>query len=147
VTHSVVADHLDPLPLALDPAATKHAFISYGREDASYVHRLVEHLVAANISAWLDDNVECGAAWEAVVCDRIDTCFALIVVMSHHAAGSTWVTNEVTRAQRRNKPILPLLLSGDGLFRLGHLQYVDVTDGAMPGPRFTALLASLRDAG
>jgi hypothetical protein len=128
------------------PAATdlSHVFISYSRADAEYVHRLAEHLRAAGVLAWIDDDVDWGALWEKELCRRIDTCFALIVVMSPHAAESTWVVNEIARAESRGKPILPLLLAGDVLFRLGHLQYVDVSDGSLPGPRFTAHLRSLQ---
>jgi TIR domain len=90
-----------------------------------------------------DDQIDYGALWEKVVCHQIDTCVALVVIMSPHAAESTWVANEIARAELRRRPILPLLLAGDVLFRLGHLQYVDVTNETMPGPRFTSQLRNL----
>jgi tetratricopeptide (TPR) repeat protein len=145
---AIIAVKCDALPLAHEylrqqhamlarPTVAPHIFISYSRADAgAYVRRLTYHLAAAGIPLWIDDDVNCGAPWERELGHQIDTCIAVVVVMTPHAAESPWVTNEIARARRKGKPILPLLLSGDVLFALEYVQYVDVTDESMPEPRF-----------
>jgi hypothetical protein len=121
----------------------EHVFISYCRADGEYTRRLISHLRSARINIWSDRQIEYGAAWEQTVCQQIDTCAAMVVIMSPQAEASTWVANEIARAQRRRKPIMPLLLAGEVMFRLGRLQYVDVTNGTMPGRRFVSDLRLL----
>ena len=52
--------------------------------------------------------------------------------MSKNAAESQWVERERIHAERRRKPFFPLLLSGDGWFSLGNIQFVDVRGGKLP---------------
>ena len=67
------------------------------------------------------------AAWDRH--QRLEGCSALIVVMTPHAAASTWVREEVAWAQQHDKPILPLLLDGHVFFGLKTLHYEDVMGG------------------
>ena len=66
--------------------------------------------------------------------------------MSPFSASSKWVAKEIAHAERRGKPIVPLLLAGDVFFRLGDLHFIDVTKGRMPGARFIADLIRLRQS-
>jgi hypothetical protein len=115
-----------------------HVFISYrhGGADAAYVDRLAAHLLAAGIPVWFDREIISGDRWHAVIQQHIDTCAAFIVVMTPDADSSQWVNREIHQAERTGKPILPLLLVGNGFFRLGDLQYDDVSDGRLPPPHF-----------
>jgi hypothetical protein len=120
-----------------------HVFVSYSRTDAAYVELLGRHLRGSGVDVWVDSNIDYGTRWELEIRTRIDTCSALIVVMSPEAEESPWVANEVSRAQTRQKPVYPLLLRGEGFFRLGHLQHEDVRGDAMPDQRFIATLLHL----
>ena len=118
-----------------------HIFISYSRADRVYVEALADHLRRAGLTPWFDDQIATGDRFERVITQQIDSCGALVVVMTPNAAESTWVGNEVRHAQARRKPVLPLLLEGDVFLSLGHINYEDVSDGRMPAPRFVARLA------
>jgi hypothetical protein len=118
----------------------QHVFISYAHADEYYVGRLVEHLRSESVDVWRDDQIATSQPWDAVLEERIDTCGAVVVVMSPAAVGSYWVGVELDHARRRGRPIFPLLLDGEPLFGLGVLQYETVTGGRMPSSSFIAQL-------
>ena len=122
-----------------------HVFISYSHRngDQGYAVRLANHLSEAGFVAWYDREIVSGDRWDRLIREKIDTCAAFVVVMTPAAENSDWVAREITHAERVGKPMLPLLLSGTGFFRLTNLQYEDVTGGVMPGPTFTARLRSV----
>lgn len=56
---------------------------------------------------------------------------------------SAWVNREIALADRRSKAILPILLRGRPFFSLFDRQYLDSSDGSMPGPWFIGRLRQL----
>ncbi len=124
-----------------------HVFISYSHtEAADYVERLGEHLGAAGIAVWYDKEIITGDRWRQVIREKIDTCAALIIVMTPGAEQSAWVDREIVLAENLAKPILPLLLKGPVFFGLGDLQYENVATGALPSAAFTSRLRRLLPA-
>jgi ATP-dependent Clp protease, protease subunit len=122
----------------------RHVFLSYShRNDSSYVEALAAHLADAGVPVWFDREIIVGRRWDHVIKTQLDTCAAVIVVMTPEAEDSTWVSREINYAEARKKPILPLLLRGDPFFRLGNIQYENVTGGSMPSARLIAKLRSL----
>ncbi|MBB5870349.1 hypothetical protein F4553_003728 [Allocatelliglobosispora scoriae] len=120
---------------------TGHVFISYSHGgDSAYVKRLADHLTSAGIPVWFDRDIITGTRWERVIRDQIDTCAALIVVMTPQAEESEWISLEINRAVLKQRPILPLLLAGDGFFRLSTVQHENVTGGRMPSAAFISRL-------
>ncbi len=119
----------------------EHAFISYSRSDGPYVARLAEWLRAAGIPVWADQNIEYGEAWTQQIEKNLDAASAVIVVMTPSARDSLWVNREIARAERKNKPVFPLLLSGEPLLQFETTQYEDVSSGALPSPRFADSVA------
>jgi hypothetical protein len=90
---------------------------------------------------WLDDALQPGQpAWVRAIEASIESCAALVLVMSPASAGSDWVDRELDLAEELRKPILPLLLSGRCLMRARNLQTEDVSSGALPSDRFIAAL-------
>jgi hypothetical protein len=124
-------------------AVAGHAFISYSREDSAYVHQLVAYLEARGVPVWRDDGVDYGDRWAEVVQAQVDSCAVFVLVMSPASAGSAWVEREIARAEQQRRPIAPMLLAGRPLFRVGNIQYVDVTGGVMPPERFVEGLRRL----
>ncbi|HET9257573.1 MAG TPA: beta-propeller fold lactonase family protein [Pseudonocardiaceae bacterium] len=119
-------------------------FISYRHgDDVMYVHRLSEHLANEGVSVWFDHEIVTGDRWDHVIRLKINTCVALVVVMTPQAEESEWVAREINQAELMNKPIFPLLLDGQGFFRLSNLQYEDVTGARMPKPSFVARLRAI----
>jgi hypothetical protein len=117
-----------------------HIFVSYERTDQEYVGRLIAWLSRAGVEVWFDRDIATGHRWENVLRERIESCQALLVVMTPSAAGSEWVAKEVGYARELNKPILPLRLAGEVLFDLVDIQAEDVRHGGMPDPEFAQRL-------
>jgi hypothetical protein len=121
-----------------------HVFISYShRQDGGYVESLAAFLAGAGVPVWFDKEIVTGDRWERVIRTQIDTCSVFVVVMTPEADRSDWVAREIARAQKKAKPIHPLLLRGEEFFRLADLQYEDVTGARMPGELFVARLRNV----
>ncbi|GAA4669860.1 toll/interleukin-1 receptor domain-containing protein [Phytohabitans rumicis] len=125
-----------------------HVFLCYShRRDQAYAQRLASFLTRAGVPVWLDQEIITGHRWDQVIREKIDTCAAVVVVMTPAAEESRWVMREITYAEKADRPILPLLLSGREFFGLSDLQYEDVTGGRMPGPTFMARLPNMVTSG
>jgi len=121
-----------------------HVFISYRHDDdVLYVRRLTDYLTNEGVSVWSDREIVTGDRWDHVIRSKIDTCAALVVVMTPQAESSDWVAREIDQAELMNKPIFPLLLDGQRFFRLSNLHYDDVTDARMPSPSFVTRLRAI----
>lgn len=144
--HSANADECQrvrPIGNGADGAGSGRVFLSYSHGDArAYVRRLARFLDREGIQVWFDQEMISGERWLQVIQHEIDSCAAVIVVMTPQAAESQWVAREITRAEELGKPIVPLLLAGQRFFRLSDVQYEDVTGGGMPP---ASLVAKLRD--
>jgi len=88
-----------------------HVFISYARSDAAYVGRLVSFLRNHRLSVWVDREMPNGIRWLQVLKQQIDTCAALVLVMSATAEESRWVTAEYEHALSLGRPMLNRILS------------------------------------
>ncbi|MCA9908548.1 MAG: toll/interleukin-1 receptor domain-containing protein, partial [Anaerolineae bacterium] len=113
-----------------------HIFISYSRRDTDYARKLAESLRDHGFDIWFDEHIEYGANWEMAIFRAIDACAVLVVLMSPDSAASEWVQREVAYAERRKKPIYPLLLEGEEFPRFVLTQYVDVTSHDLPKEDF-----------
>jgi hypothetical protein len=125
---------------------SRHAFVSYSRTDAAYVAQLIAWLADNGVAVWSDAGIVYGSQWPAVVRDAVDQSGVVVVVMSPAAESSEWVDRELARAELKGLPVLPLLLAGDPLFRLGSTQYEDVRGGSMPREAFVRRVLALCDA-
>jgi hypothetical protein len=124
-----------------------HVFISYSRrQGGGYVEALAAYLDKAGIPVWFDRDIYTGDRWDEVIRTKVDSCAALIVVMTPSADSSEWVSRELTRAASQQKRVFPLLLQGEPFFRLGDIQYEDVTDERMPSEHLVNTLRRLVDA-
>ncbi|MEV4508014.1 TIR domain-containing protein [Dactylosporangium sp. NPDC049525] len=124
-------------------AVEGHIFISYAHADRGYVEAVVEHLRDQGLTVFHDAEIATGERWATVLEERIDTCRAVVVVMSIATKTSRWVEVELDHARKRGKPIFPLLLSGEPLFGTGPIQYESVVGGQLPSSRFVELLRTI----
>jgi len=125
------------------PAAAP-IFISYSHKDSRYAHALTEALKRSGLSVWKDDEIDYGAQWSRVIEEHLDGCSAFIIILTPDSRRSAWVQNELNRAQRKEKPIFPLLLKGDEPWlQIESIQFVDVRDGNLPPKRFFDLMAKI----
>jgi hypothetical protein len=124
-----------------------HIFISYSHKDKDYVHKLQEALRNEGFDVWIDDRIDYGTEWPKVIQEHLDECDAFIVVVSENAYNSKWVQNELTRAERKKKPIFPLLLHGDTWLSVETTQYVNVKDQSLPTEKFFQRVAEVTSRG
>ncbi len=112
-------------------------FISYSRTDRAYVDRLAAHLRERGIACWYDAALAAGTTFPAEIERHIDGCAAFIVVRTPEAMRSEWVGDEVMRALRLRKPVLPLLLiDSEPTISLERINAEDVRGGSMPGDAY-----------
>jgi formylglycine-generating enzyme required for sulfatase activity len=115
-------------------------FISYERADRAYARRLAGELRGRGHKPWMDDRIDFGDLWWRTIVRAIEASAAFVVLMTPEARTSRWVHREVLLADRRGKPMFPLLLRGDVLPLLIDVQYADVRAGGLPSRGFYARL-------
>lgn len=111
-----------------------HVFISYARDDRAYAARLAAHLGDHGLKVWYDDAIAPGSRWAEMIEHRIVDCVAMLVVVTDHSRASDWVAREINLAEKKQKLVVPLLLSGPVWLRLNDIQHIDVRDGGLPDP-------------
>jgi hypothetical protein len=122
----------------------EYVFVSYSRDDQSYVEKLIKHLKEAGVTAWIDKTgIDYGSEWHRVIEDKLGSSGAVVVVMTPAGWASEWVGMEIQQAKDERKPILPLLVSGKRFMTLNTRQYEDVTGGKMPSVRWLEQLRKL----
>lgn len=89
---------------------SKHVFISYSRKDGDVMRRIVQHLRAQGIAAWVDNEslIPGTHVWESEIERAIINSFAVVVVLSSDAKKSEWVLREITLADEYEKRIFPV---------------------------------------
>lgn len=123
-----------------------YAFLSYARANLTYASQLERYLEQQGIVTWYDQEIPHRGRWMVALKEKIHNCGALLVVMTPEADESVWVERELNEAEATNRPVFPLLLSGDRpLMRLNELQYEDVRPGTLPSDAFIEELRSTLD--
>ena len=121
-----------------------YVFISYSRQDATYVDQLVAELDRAGIEVWRDTgDIRYGDPWERRVEQGVDGAAVVVVVMSPAAEASPHVADELHRTRKRSLPVLPILLAGEPFFALDKYLRFDARGGALPDERFLRRLREL----
>lgn len=120
-----------------------HVFLSYSHRDDAYVAKLALALEREGIGVWVDNEIYYGARFTKEIRQHLDGCDAVVLIMSPAAEESEWVANEVERARRKGKPVLPLLLQGDTWLQLETVHHVDVRMGQLPPRAFYDRLRSI----
>ncbi|MDK3161672.1 toll/interleukin-1 receptor domain-containing protein [Kamptonema cortianum] len=102
-------------------------FISYSRTDEEFARRLASSLVQLGASVWIDvDEIPAGMKWSRAIQEGLDTCDALILIITPAAMQSENVEDEWQYILDQRKPVFPVLLIPTRIhFQLSRLQYVD----------------------
>lgn len=69
-------------------------FISYKKEDAGRVVRIVEALRAEGFSVWWDHGIAPGAQWDKTIQTQLDAAKAVVAVWSQQSRDAPWVKEE-----------------------------------------------------
>jgi hypothetical protein len=120
-----------------------HIFISYSHKDSEYAYKLARALKQEGFSVWIDDRIDYGTEWPSEIEENLDKSGVFIVIMTPNSKNSNWVQNELTRAERLEKQILPLLLEGEIWLSVEALQYVNVMGGELPPKDFYERISSI----
>lgn len=144
-------DILHTSPPSFQPStpaiAKRYAFICYSHDDEAYVKKLTASLLERGLEFWVDWLIPDGATWNQVIKERIESAGAFIIVMTPSAEASGRVQAEMELALRCELDPFPLLLEGDPIFGINHIEFHDVRDGSAPGkPFFSGLAAALNSA-
>ncbi|GAB4516508.1 MAG: hypothetical protein OHK0046_22020 [Anaerolineae bacterium] len=118
-----------------------HVFISYSKKNKTYARALADKLLSEGFDVWIDDRIDYGENWSRTIFEAIDASDAFLVIMTPQSAESQWVERECHYADKRKKPIYPLLLDGEEFPMFITTQYVDVSDGNLPPAEFYDELA------
>ncbi len=109
------------------PSESQTAFFSYCREDSDFALKLAEDLKAAGANVWIDQlDIEYGEAWTRAVEDALERSPRMVVLLSPGAVRSDNVQNEISRALRKRKKVLPALyLDCEIPLQLELINYID----------------------
>lgn len=97
------------------PSGSHRIFISYAREDASFLAlQLRNDLNNAGQDTWLDTaEIGAGGAWAQDIEEAIENCDIFIALLSYASYISPTCRAEQSRAMRKNKRIIPILVQQD----------------------------------
>lgn len=126
-------------------------FISYSRQNVTFVERLARDLSDAGLFVWVDfRHIKGGDDWRKAITDGINQSEILLVCLSPDAVKSEWVRREIFLARSQHKFIIPLMVSPciemmagyDETEELLDIQYVDF-DKQTYEQAFPALLRAI----
>ncbi len=103
-------------------------FISYSRVDEGFARRLATDLDRLGAEVWIDvDDIPPGANWSTAIQQGLDTCDALVLIISPDSLASKNVEDEWQYVRDESKAILPVLWRPVPKlhFQLRRIQYVD----------------------
>lgn len=103
-------------------------FLSYKREDAPRVRKLVAALRAAKLDVWWDDDIPASAAWEATIEKALAGAKAVIVCWSPASVASENVRSEARVAREDGRLIQVFLKSCSPPLFFGERQGIDLAN-------------------
>lgn len=117
-------------PASAMPIDAPYVFLSYAHADRARTLEVRDSLQAQGMPVWMDEQLQCGEEWDAVLEQRIRESHLVLVLMSPAAARSRFVRRELRYADAMNRRILCLRLQpselSDGMaMLLLPLQWID----------------------
>jgi hypothetical protein len=92
-----------------------YVFISYSRQDRSFVERLTANLREAGVRTWTDlENISAGQEWAKQIDRGLTEAAALIYVASKNSAQSRWMDAEYTAFLRKAGTVIPIIIDDEG---------------------------------
>lgn len=121
-------------------------FVSYKREDAARVRRLVAALREAGLDAWWDEDIAPSAPWEATIEKALRDAKAVIVCWSPDAVASENVRSEARVAREDGRLIQVFMKPCSPPLFFGERQGVDLSSwrGKADDPRIAKIAESVR---
>jgi hypothetical protein len=131
-------------PLAISRVLPFKVFVSYSRTDKTFVEKLVHDLNGAEIATWVDwQDIAPGKVWYEQINTHLDTCGALICIMSPASCASKEVQYEVNYALSKKKVVVPVLYRQcEPSYRIASLQRVAFSNAQYPIDQLIAAVRS-----
>lgn len=121
-------------------------FISYKKEDAGRVVRIVEALRAEGFSVWWDHGITPGAQWDQTIQKQLDEAKAVVAVWSRLSRDAPWVKEESGVGKNRGI-LVPIRIDDvEPPLGFGLIQAVDLIDwsGDVKDPRWVHFTGALQ---
>jgi HEAT repeat protein len=108
-------------------------FISYRTLEADFALRLAADLKNVGVRMWIDRlDIKPGDDWRLRIEEAVNTCGAMITILSPDYVASRYCRRELDRADTMGVPIFPILLSTitdrDWPMEVQSIQYIDFRD-------------------
>jgi hypothetical protein len=122
-------------------------FVSYSRQDAAKVDRLIAALEQANHNVWVDrEDIRGGDQWRRQIVAAIKSADLFLIVLSPNSVKSDNVRKELDLAEGVRKRVLPLVLERTTIpdemhYQLVGLQQIDLSGDFQAG--LNQLLAAI----
>ena len=104
------------------------AFVSYAREDAARVEKLVDLLKTAGIDLWWDPSIRAGENFDEQIEAALEAADCVIGCWSKSAKESDFTRDEMRRAAGRDKLIPVRLDDIESMIGIGNLQYINLVN-------------------
>jgi hypothetical protein len=121
-------------------------FISYKKEDAGRVIRMVEALRAEGFDVWWDHGIKAGSEWDRSIHKELYDAKVVIAIWSHASVAAPWVKEEATVGKNRGVLIPARIDDVDPPLGFMMIQAADLVDwhGERNDPRWSHFLDSVR---
>lgn len=108
--------------------------MSYAHDDKVLAGKVKQRLEANGLSAFLaHEDLEVSADWRVEILKHLDTCSAMIAIVTEKFTESVWTNQEVGIAIAKKLVILPLMFEGSGFMKgfIEMYQGVTVTENTL----------------
>ncbi len=90
--------------------AEREIFLSYSHKDRALARRIKRKLSSLGWSAFLaHEDIRVSEVWRNKILEHLESCSALMVVVTRNATNSPWVNQEIGIVMGKGKPIAPLV--------------------------------------
>lgn len=110
---------------------------------------LGKDLEGQGFKVWFDSNeIEPSEDWVTEIERGIDSSTVIVVIWTENAANSEWVNREISRADQKNKPVIPLKFdNAETRILLQRTQHIDFSNGYYGAfPQLTSYLMRYVDS-
>ena len=98
------------LPFRAYSGDDSYVFVSYAHLDSHIVYPIIKDLYDSGILLWYDEGIDAGEEWPQKIAERILNCSRFMLFVSPASVKSNHVRQEITFANSKHKPILPIHL-------------------------------------
>lgn len=106
-------------------------FVSYARADSGAASKIIARLEAEGNDIWVDrDDISGGQLWRESIVKAISECSVFVILISTRSVSSNNVRKEMDLADKKGKPILPVMLEQSDIpanmeYQLAGIQWID----------------------